>query len=609
MSDIRLSVHNVGGIAGKTFDFNAGTTLVVGTNASNKTSLLQSLQFVLGSDKIPLRSGADEAITQLDYDGRTVKRIARNNRAGIEIDGSGWVQDEDDRLLVERFACLLRTNPLRSAIVHGEDVETLLKEPMDIEALEDERTAKLNRKRELQRDVEQLTGVEEQLRNRRQELAETHDRINDFEAQLEDLYTKQEATDVEDEQLQSLREERTNLRAERDQYQNQIDELEDGIARLKDQQQETKSELSDMRETADSNNVEKLKQQRENIQEELTEVTDRMDILQSVLTTNQEMLNSEFSGSLGYDSGLMEDKLACWACGGSATAEDFQKTITELQDLVEHDKKRKREREPELTTIEEQIEEANKAQRQIQNLEANLNDIDQRLQQRCDSLERKREELDRLESELANIDEQIATQQDEQAGTRSDLADDIEETRIELQTLRRDVDRLESTVEDLEAKREKHERKREEIEEITGEIQSLTDRIENLEGELRTVFNQAMDELIDTLEFEQIERIRLDGSFNIVIARQVDGTIRKDAVDHLAESEREIIGLVLGLAGFVAYDVSEISPMLLLDSLSAFDITRTERLIEYFAEKTDMFFAAIHPEAADQFEYQTLNMA
>jgi len=56
-----------------------------------------------------------------------------------------------------------------------------------------------------------------------------------------------------------------------------------------------------------------------------------------------------------------------------------------------------------------------------------------------------------------------------------------------------------------------------------------------------------------------------------------------------------MIGLVLGLAGYVTYDVSEVSPVLALDSLGAFDSARTERLIDYFADRTDVLLAAVHP--------------
>lgn len=608
MSKIRLAAENIGGIESETVDFDTGTTLVVGTNASNKTSLLRSVEFALGIDELPMRSGTDEAGVQLSFDGITVERTAKRNGAGYRIEGDGWVGDPEDALLVRRFACLLGTNPLRSAVARNEDVESLLKEPMDIEALEDERARKLQRKRELRRDLERLEDVDEQLDEREAILETKRERTDELESELDELYDEQESTESTDDRLQELRDERTDLRAERDNYANQIEELEATIDRLEERKADMGAELEAAREAAADFDVDQLKQRRESIQEELSQVTERIDVLQSVLTANREMLSSEFAGSLGYDPGLMGDEISCWACGNAAPREDFEGTLEELREVVEQDKQRKRDREPELSELEGKIDDAVEARRRVEKLESERSDIDQRLQQRRDSLEQKRSEHERVEDELESVGEQITERESEQEESRSDVASEIEETRLELQMLRREVDRIEEVVSDLEAKREERNHKRETVEQLTTEIQELTNRIENLEGDLREVFNETMDELISVLGFERIERVRLDGDFQIVIARDTDGVIREDSIEHLAESEREIIGLVLGLAGFLVYEVDEISPVLLLDSLGAFDATRTQRLIEYFDGTTDALLAAVHPEKAEDLEYESISM-
>lgn len=610
MSDIRLSVENIGGIDHETIDLDRGTMLVVGTNASNKTSLLRSVVFALGVDDVPMRSGADEADVRVEYDGETIQRRAKRNGTSYEIEGQGCVADPDDELLVRRFACLLGTNPLRGAVARGEDVGELLKEPMNIEKLEAERAEKLQWKRELGREIERLEDVDDRLEERETEREDKRERIDELETELEALYDEQESTDTDDDdRLQELRAERTDLRAERDSYRDQVDELETTIGRLEERRSDVEDDLAEARERADSHDVDALKRRRESIREELEEITNRIDVLQSVLTANREMLDSEFAGSLGYDPGLMDDELACWACGNAAVRGDFEETVERLQSLVADEKQRKREREPELSEIESKVADADEARRRVQDLESEVNDLEQRLQQRRDSLDQKRDELDRVEDELSTVDEQISDRESEQVESQSGVAAEIEETRLELGTLRREVERLDDAIENLEEKRAERERKRREVDSLTEEIQSLTDRIENLEDDLRAVFNETMDELIDVLGFERIERVRLDGNFDIVIAREVDGTLREDSIDHLAESEREIIGIVLGLAGYLVYDVDEISPVLLLDSLGAFDATRTERLVEYFSEPADFLLAAVHPEVAGELDYQSVYMS
>lgn len=608
MSEVELDVENIGGISDESFSFGSGTTLVVGRNASNKTSLLRSVQFALGADDVPVRSGADRASVHLGLEGTDIQRHVQRNGTGYDISGDGWVSDRDDVVLVSQFACLLGTNPLRSAVEKGGDVESLLKEPIDIEALESERSEKLSRKRDLRRAVDRLDDVEDRLTDRNAELAETRDRIEALDAELDDLYDEQKGSGSDDERLEELREQRRDLRTERGNYRNQIEELEETIERLTARQSTVESELEETREQTESHDIETLKQERETVREELAEITERIDVLQSVLSANRELLDSEYAGSLGYEPGLMGDELSCWACGNSAPRGDFEETVEELQEVLKQDKQRKREREPELSEIESDIEDANDARRRVQTLESDLTDIDQRLQQRRDSLEQKRAELERVDSELDDLTDEIDTHESERAESRSDVATEIEETRLELQTLRQEAERLEATIEDLESKRDERERKRAEIEQLNDEIQALTDQIENQEEDLQDVFNETMDDLIEALDFERIERVRLTGNFDVVIARAVDGVVREDSIEHLAESEREVIGLVLGLAGYLVYDVDEFSPLLLVDSLGAFDATRTERLIEYFSDTTRYLLAAVHPETAANLDYETLSM-
>ncbi|WP_222912848.1 ATP-binding protein [Natrinema sp. SYSU A 869] len=139
---LHLELENIGGIEREELSITAGPTFIQGPNAANKSSFLKGLLFALGSTTVPIRSGADEARAVLSSGEKRVERIARRTDAGIETAGEAWITDPDDVTLLERFAGLLETNSLRSAVARNEDVESLLKEPMDIEALEAERSTK-----------------------------------------------------------------------------------------------------------------------------------------------------------------------------------------------------------------------------------------------------------------------------------------------------------------------------------------------------------------------------------------------------------------------------------------------------------------------------------
>lgn len=605
MNTLEIYTRNIGGIDELTLDLDAETVVVSGRNASNKTSLLKSIAFGLGVRNVPMRNGADEAQVKLTIDGTTVEREATRTENGVRRRGTGWV-DEEEALLLERFATLLETNELRAAVATGGDVESLLKEPMDIEPLKDRQSRLMDERRQLEADLESLDDVAQRLAEREQELEGKREQVRALEDQVDELYEEQESVETDDEELQSLRERRADLRSKRDRFEAQREDTAGAVARLEEELADLADDIEAAEAVTEAYDVDTLKREREEIRSELSDVTERVEVLQSVLTANREMLDSEFTGVLGQETGLMGDEVTCWACGESAEREQFDGTVERLGELIEQDKKREREREPEIESLTERIEEAKATQGELDDLRSRRHDVEQKLETRLESLERKKEQLAEIRDELETVDAEIADHETEQNSEQSDIASEIEETRVKLQTLRREAERLNGIRADLHTKRDERDSKRERVEELTEEIQELTDRIENLEKDLRETFNEAMDDLIGYLEFERIDRVWLDGNFDLVIVREIDGTTRRDSLEHLAESEREMIGLVLGLAGFVAFDVAEVTPVLLLDSLGAFDTERTERLIDYFAERTDILLAAAHPEMAAAFDFETV---
>lgn len=605
MHTLEVRASNVGGIDDLRLAFTEETVVVSGRNASNKTSLLNSIAFGLGVPDVPIRSGADEARVTLTVGSRTVERVARRTRNGISVDGDGLV-DADDSVLVERFAALLETNALRIAVGRGDDVEALLKEPMDIPALERKQASLLEERREFEAELESLSGIDDRLADKTHELEATRQRIAELESQLETLYDEQESIESADDELRTLRERRADLRSKKERYDAQLSELTDAVARLEDERDELAERKRDTADELQAHDADSLREQRARIRDEVDDLEARIEVLQSVLTANREMVQSELSSVLGGASGLLEDEMTCWACGQTASAEAFEETIDRLAELVAEEKARKRERTPEIEQLTERIEDAERAGRRLESLETRHREVEDRIRSRRESIEQKRRQRSEIRAALNDVDAEIERIEAEQTETRSTLADDIEETRVELSTLRHEADQLEERCTDLRAKQSERDRARERIEALTRDIRELTERIENLEQELRETFNETMDDLIDHLEFDRIERVWLDGEFDLVVAREIDGIVRQDGLEHLAESEREMIGLVLGLAGFVAYDVADVTPVLLLDSLGAFDTERTERLITYFSDRTEVLVATAHPEMAAEFDLDTV---
>jgi hypothetical protein len=111
---------------------------------------------------------------------------------------------------------------------------------------------------------------------------------------------------------------------------------------------------------------------------------------------------------------------------------------------------------------------------------------------------------------------------------------------------------------------------------------------------------------LERIWIEQVEREVREGRRKVtrsvfelhVVRTSASGAAYEDTVDHLSESEREVTGLVFALAGYLAHEVYETVPFMLLDSLEAIDSARIATLVEYLVEYTGYLLVALLPEDA-----------
>jgi DNA repair exonuclease SbcCD ATPase subunit len=83
-----------------------------------------------------------------------------------------------------------------------------------------------------------------------------------------------------------------------------------------------------------------------------------------------------------------------------------------------------------------------------------------------------------------------------------------------------------------------------------------------------------------------------------VIRSTENGTTYEDAIDHLSESERGVTGLVFALAGYLAHDLHESMPFMLLDSLETIDLERIAAFVDYFSDYVTHIVVTLLPEDA-----------
>lgn len=608
MSEFNITVRNVGGIKTSSLTIAEGVTVVSGPNASNKTSLLQGMAFALGAESVPIRSGTERAIAELEIDDVRLRRTATAAGNAVRTSGESLLERADAAPSLTRFVSLLEFNTLRAAVRQGDDLRELLTEPLDVAALKEQRADRLREKRAAREELESLEGVEDTLADREAELAAKRERCADLRDRLDELEARRADRADPDDDLQDLRDRRADLRSEEAEYQQQLADLDTAIDRLEARAADLAEEVRTAREEVETYDIDRLRERKQRLESRLEATEDRIETLQTVVTANRALVDGQFGDILDPESELTAEEVTCWTCGKPAAESDIETTLEELTSLLQEEKRRSRQWEPELEEIQTRLREAEDAEAAIEEKRANLAQIEQRLEERRESRSRKRSELDRVRSTLEELNATLADKERDRSTETAELAEKIEDTRVELHAVTTEIDRLERECETLRADRERQDELQERITTLDEEITALTDRIETQEARIRDAFNEAMDDLLDVLGFDDIDRVWLDGEFELVIAREREGTTYREPVVHLAESQREVIGLVLGLAGFRAYDVAEAVPVILLDSLGAFDQERLTRLIDYFADRSRFLVVAAPPDVASSLGYPTVSV-
>jgi len=178
--------------------------------------------------------------------------------------------------------------------------------------------------------------------------------------------------------------------------------------------------------------------------------------------------------------------------------------------------------------------------------------------------------------------------------------------------LETDLERVEEDIAIIEERLDEEPELETRRDDIKDEIGSLRTRIERTEQQAIEELNDHMDTVLDRLEYDNLARIWLErterqvregrrtvtkSTFDLHVVRQTDsGTTYEDTIDHLSESEREVTGLIFALAGYLAHEVYETVPFMLLDSLEAIDSQRIAALVDCFREYNEFLVVALLPE-------------
>ena len=617
-----LDVERIGGIEETSVELGPGVTALVGRNATNRTSFLQAVMAACGSTAASVKGDADEGRVTLELGGETYERTL--GRHGRSVSATGEAPLEDPRT-AELFAFLLESNPVRQAVARGDPLRDLILEPIDTDAIEAEIARLQAERREIEAELEDIDTQERRLPDLQERRERLTEEIEATEAQLAEkrerlaeaggrLDAEQARSSELDERLAALNEHRRELEEVRSDIGIEESAIEEMRAEIDDLEHE-RAELAD----APAETIEELDRQIEFVREQKRDAEASMNDLQRIIQFNEEMLD-------GADIDLLEDEMAadgsesvtdqlveggrvvCWTCGSEVGQEAVESTLDRLR-WVREDELAKADRlddrraglEAERERLEQQRERAETVDRELESLRE---EIDQSRRW----IERAEERAADLAEEVEAIERDVERLQERTQGELLETQEAVNELEFELADLREEREEVRAELERVEARVAERADLAAEREAIQEAIVEQRTRIEGIEEEAVEQFNAQMGDLLDLLGYDNIERIWLEPreasedaerAFELHVVRTADGgATYEDSVAHLSESEREVTAIVFALAGYLAHDVYETVPFLLLDSLEAIDAERIATLVEYVSDHAAYVLVALLPEDA-----------
>nr|WP_322987022.1 archaea-specific SMC-related protein [Natribaculum luteum] len=636
-SDVQVSVENVGGIDSTTVSFSPGITILSGRNATNRTSFLRSVMGALGSDDVSLKGDAEQGEIELTIGDETYTRYLERTGDGLTTAGDPYLEDPE---VADLFAFHLQTNEARRAVEGGDDLRELIMRPIDTAAIQEEIERLQSEKRAIDAELEELDELSRRLPSLEEERTTLTESIEEKRQELE---AKRTELDEADENVAEGRDGQSELEDALATLQSTQSELEDArfdleteretLSHVIDEQDELEAELESLSET-ETETIETVEERITTLREQKQALDSEINDLQTIVRFNEDMLDgasADVLSALRDDESesvtdqLLEDEqtVICWTCGSEVKREEIEDTLDRLRDL-------RKEKVSERSTIQSDLRELTSTQKELQSRQDRRQRITRRLDEIDDEIERRKARIDDLEerredltAEIETLETDVERLESEEYGEIVDLHKEVNTLEIELRNLegeREDVeaeiDRIETRIDD----RDRLERQRDEVREALEEQRT---RIERIEREAVDHFNEHMETILELLDYDNLERIWIErtdgpelgsdryegGRFDLHIVRTADsGRAYEDTIEHLSESEREVTGIVFALAGYLAHEVYEDVPFILLDSLEAIDADRIARLVEYVAEYAEYLVVALLTEDAAPLEgkYETV---
>lgn len=611
-----ITIDNIGGIDECTVELAPGVTTLRGRNATNRTSLLRALNCVLGGTAATLKSDADEGKITLTIGNDEYTQTYTRTGNSVTIAGESYT---DNEMLVNLFITLFEDNPARQAVERGDNLRDIIMRPVDTDAIEqrirelkqvkNDTESELNRVKQQHEKLPRLEERKQKVKNNiseiDEELEKARDEVADFEANSD---TAKEAEELVD-KLDNNRQELSKTEDEIELVNSELDALREDLdaarAERENIQEDTDDKINDV-----ENQLTTHRDRKRVLDDEIASLTTIVEFNENILSDSGDDLPGIEPDDEAITAGLAPDEVkevVCWTCGSRVDRGTITDRLEDLRSIIQEKRSQQSDIEERIDTLKEERSNLSQQEARRQELEQKIQNIERKITEREEKIEKLEIKSDKLQTKVQELETEVA---ETEALRESDLLEKYEQLsdlQYERGQLEQQLSDIKDEISNIESLPPKSDLKKER-DELKQEIKNEQNRIANLETEAIEAFNHHMDEILDVLEYKNIARVWIERKqtdqqretqFDLHIVREdATGTVYEDVVDHLSESEREVVGLIVTLAGYLAHEAYKTVPFMLLDSIEAIDSDRISDLVSYFASYTSYLVVALLPEDA-----------
>ena len=627
----QIEITNIGGINQSALTLHSGVNVLTGKNATNRTSFLQAIMAVSGSEQTSLKADAKqgEVVLMMGEDQYT-RTITRQN-GSLSFDGQPYL---DDPILADLFAFLLENNEARQAVARGDDLREILMRPVDTIEIEREITNLQSERDEIDTQLQRLDSLEEQLPNLEANRRQLEDKIADKEAELADKTTQIESLDTtvdetrdEKNAYESKIDTLSQARQERQRIEKRIESERESIKSLQTDRDELTEELESYDRVPDTR-ISEIEGEVQRLRGQMQQIDSTVSDLQSVIQFNDEFLEEgrpPFLQDLDGDNGSTGDELTeqlvsgstdvtCWTCGSSVETAKIESTLDDLREIRNDKMDQRQTFQSQVDDLQDEKSSLEQTQRTHERLQQKLATVEAEIDDRTATVEDLEQQRTEEQTRIESLESEVNELEDVGESEILDLQKETSRIEVKIEQLTSDLDDIKAQIVDTESKLDDRKSLQQQRDEISEELSTLRTKIEDLQTNAVEEFNSHMDALLDLLSYENLERIWIERTekevregrrkitkdqFELHVVRSTNsGTVYEDVVDHLSESEREITGLVFALAGYLVHEVYDHVPFMLLDSIEAVDSDRIAQLVDYLSSYSDYLVVALLEEDA-----------